>query len=95
MTYNTSPTLEKQTCTDYVDFGKCQDIFGQFSWTINDSNYLDFKLNVFKKESKDTELRLSEHFATGETDFVAADNFLRGQNLSPVLQSTLSKDMEE
>ena len=42
----------------------------------------------------------------GEADFsqfirqrnqlvVAADNFLRGQNLSPVLQSTLSKDMEE
>ena len=26
---------------------------------------------------------------------VAADNFLREQNLSPVLQSTLSKDMEE
>ena len=42
----------------------------------------------------------------GEVDFnqfirqknqlvVAADNFLREQNLSPVLQSTLSKDMEE
>ena len=26
---------------------------------------------------------------------VAADNFLREQNLSPVLQSTFSKDMEE
>ena len=42
----------------------------------------------------------------GEADFnqfirqrnqlcVAADNFLREQNLSPVLQSTLSKNMEE
>ena len=42
----------------------------------------------------------------GEADFnqfirqrkqlvVAADNFLRKQNLSPLLQSTLSKDMEE
>ena len=42
----------------------------------------------------------------GEVDFsqlirqrnqlvVAADNFLNEQNLSPVLQSTLSKDMEE
>ena len=42
----------------------------------------------------------------GEADFnqfirqtnklvVAADNFLKEQNLSPVLQSTLSKDMEE
>ena len=27
--------------------------------------------------------------------FVAADNFLRDQKMSPVLQSTLSKDMEE
>ena len=27
--------------------------------------------------------------------FLAADNFLREQNLSPVLQPTLSKDMEE
>ena len=27
--------------------------------------------------------------------FVAADNFLSEQNLSPVLKSTLSKDMEE
>ena len=42
----------------------------------------------------------------GEADFnqfirqrnqliVAADNFLREENLSPVLQSTLCKDMEE
>ena len=42
----------------------------------------------------------------GEADFkqsirqrnqlvIAADNFLRDQNLSPVLQCTLSKDMEE
>ena len=45
-------------------------------------------------------------FQMGEADFnqfirqrnqlvVAADNFLREQSLSPVLQSTLSKDMEE
>ena len=47
-----------------------------------------------------------ENLSMGEADFkqfirqrnqlvVAADNFLREQNLSPVLQSTLSKDMEE
>ena len=46
------------------------------------------------------------HFSMGEADFnqfirqenqlvVAADNCLREQNLSPVLQSTLSKDLEE
>ena len=48
----------------------------------------------------------SQKFSMGEAGFnqfirqrnqlvVAADNFLREQNLSPVLQSTLSKDMEE
>ena len=31
MTYNTTASLDKLTCTDYVDFGKCQDRFGQFS----------------------------------------------------------------
>ena len=50
-----SPTLDKETSTDYVDFGKCQDRFGQFSWTQNDSNYLDIKLKVFKIVSKDAE----------------------------------------
>ena len=31
MAYNTTKTLNKLTCTDYVDFGKCQDRFGRFS----------------------------------------------------------------
>ena len=52
MAYNITDTLDKLTCTDYVDFGKCQDIFGQFSWTKIDSNYLDVKLKVFKREDK-------------------------------------------
>ena len=30
MAYNTTASLEKLTCTDFVDFGKCQDRFGQF-----------------------------------------------------------------
>ena len=62
MAYNTTASLDKLTCTDYVDFGKSSNKFGRFSWT----KYV-----------------------------VAADNFLRERNLSPVLQSTLSKDMEE
>ena len=93
-------------CTDYVDFGKSQDRFGRFSWSKNDSNYLDVKLKVFKREDKNAEFRLRQNLSMGEADFnqfvrqrnqlvVAADNFLREQNLSPVLQSTLSKDMEE
>ena len=106
MTYNTTETLEKLTCTDYVDFGKCQDRFGRFSWSKNDLKYLEIKLKLFKREDKNAEFRLRQNFSMGEADFnqfirqrnqlvVAADNFLREENLSPVLQSTLSKDMEE
>ena len=106
MAYNTTASLDKLTCTDYVDFGKSLDRFGRFSWTKNDSNYLDIKLKVFKREDKNAEFRLRQNFSMGEADFnqfirqrnqlvVAADKFLREQNLFPILQSTLSKDMEE
>ena len=61
---------------------------------------------MFKKEDKNAEIRLRQNLSMGEADInqfirqtnqlvVAADNFLREQNLSPVLQSTLSKEMEE
>ena len=106
MAYNTTASLDKRTCTNYVDFGKSSDRFGRFSWTKNDSNYLDIKLKVFKREDRNAEFRLRQNLSMGEADFnqffrqryqliVAADNFLREQNLLPVFQSTLSKDMEE
>ena len=106
MAYNTTETLDKLACTDYVDFGKSQDRFGRLSWSKNDSNYLDIKLKVFKREDKNAEFRLRQNLSMGEADFnqfirqrnqlvVAADHFLRQQNLTSVLQSTLSKDMEE
>ena len=106
MAYNTIEPLGKLACTDYVDFGKCQDRFGQFSWSKNDSNYLDIKLQVLEREDKNAELRLRPNFSMGEADFnqfirqrnqlvVAPDNFLREKKLYPFLQSTLSKDMEE
>ena len=106
MAYNTTTSLVKLTCTDYVDFGKSSDRFGRFSWTKNDSTYLDIKLKVFKREDKSAEIGLRQNLSMGEADFnqfirqrnqlvVAADNFIREQNLSPVPQSTLSKDMEE
>ena len=106
MAYNTTETLNKLSCTDYVDFGKSQDRFGRFSWTKIDSNSLDIKLKVFKREDKKAEIRLRQNLSMGEADFsqfsrqrnqlvVAADIFVREQNLSPVLQSTLSEDMEE
>ena len=61
---------------------------------------------MFKGENKNAEFRLRQNLSMGEADFnhfirqknqlvVAADNFLRDENLSPVLQSTLCKDMEE
>ena len=106
MAYNTTAFLDKLACTDYVDFDKSQDRFGKFSWSKNDSNYWDNTLKKFKREDKNAALRLRQNLSMGEADFnqfirqrnqlvVAADNFLREQNLSPVFQSTLSKDMEE
>ena len=102
MAYNTTVFLDKLACTNYVDFGKSQDRFGRFFWSKNDSNYLDNKLKVFKREDKNAEFRLRQNLPMGKADcnqfirqrnqlVVAADNFLREQNLSPVLQSTLSK----
>ena len=106
MAYNTTVSLDKPTCIDYVDFGKSSYRFGRFFWTKKDSNYLDIKLNVFKREDTNAKFRLRQNLSMGETDFnqffrqrnqlgVAADNFLKEKKLSPVLQSTLSKDMEE
>ena len=106
MAHNTTETLDKLTCTDYVDFGKCQDRFGRFSWSKIDSNYLDIKQRVLKREDKNGEFRLRQNLSMGEVDFnqfirqrnqlvVAADNFRREQNLSPVLQPTLCKDTGE
>ena len=102
MVYNTTATFDNLACTDYVDFGKCQERFGRFFWTKNDSNYLDIKLKVFKRKDKNAEFRLRQNLSMGEADFnqfnrqrnqlvVAADNFLREQTLSPILQSTVQR----
>ena len=67
---------------------------------------MDIKPKVFRREDKNAQFRLRQNFAMGEADFnkfirqrnqlaVAADNFLREQTLLPVLQYSLSKDMEE
>ena len=105
MAYNTTASLDKLTCTDFVDFGKCQDRFGQFSWSKNDSNYLDVKLKVFRKDDS-KEFRLVQNFTMGEADFNqfmqlrnqlvnAAENFAREENLTPVLIPTMSRDIDE
>ena len=51
----TTATLDKLSCTDYVDFGMCQQRFGRNPWSTNYSNYLDIKLKVFKREDKSAE----------------------------------------
>ena len=98
-------SLVKLTSTDYVDFGKCQDRFGQFFWSKNDSNEMDVKLRVFKKDDN-KEFRLVQNLTMREADFeqfmrlrnrrvVAAKIFAREENLTPVLIRTMSKNMDE
>ena len=67
MAYNTTASLDKLTCTDYVNFGKCQDRFVRFSWSKNDSNYLDVKLKVFGKDDK-KDFRLAQNLTMGDTN---------------------------
>ena len=68
MTYNTTAYLDELTCTDYVDFGKYQDRFGRYSLSGNDSNYLDVKLNVFRKDDK-KEFRLVQNLRNWRSRF--------------------------
>ena len=95
MADNTTASLNKLTCTGYVDFGKCQDRFEQFSWSKIDSSYLDVKLKVFKK-GDNKQFRLAENLTIGEGDFnqfirmkkqliLAAEKIAREENSSPVL----------
>ena len=104
MAYNTTASLDKLTCTDYVDFGKCQDRFGRLSSSKNDSNYLDVNLKVFRKDDK-KEFRLVQNLTMGEADFnqfmrlrnqlvKAAENSAQ-ENLTPVLIPTMPKDRDE
>ena len=76
MAYNFIATLNKLACTDYVDFGKCQDSFGWISWSKNSFDYLDVKLKVFKKyENKED--GLPQNLTRGEADF---NQFIRLRN---------------
>ena len=105
MAYNTSASLDKLMFTDYVDVGKCQDRFEQFSWSKNDSSFLDVELKVFKKDDN-KEFPLVQKLTMGEAVFErfmrltkqlvnAAENFAREETLTPVLIPTMSRDMDE
>ena len=81
MAYNTLAFLDQLAGTDYGDFDKCQDRFGQISWSKSSFDYLDVKHKVFKKE-ENKEYRL-------------AQNFSKEESLTPVQVKLLAKDMEE
>ena len=105
MACNTTASLDKLSCTDYVDFGKGQDKFGRNSWSKYSFDYLDVKLKVFKRD-EDKQFRLAQNLTKGEADFnqfirlrtqlnVAVRDFSKEENLPPVQVKLLSKDIEE
>ena len=103
--YTTTATLDKLACTDFVDFGKCQDSFGRISWSKNSFDYMDVKLKVFKRD-ENKQFRLAQNLTMGEADFnqfirlgnqlvVAVRDFSKDENLPLVQVKLLSKVMEE
>ena len=105
MAYSTTASFDKLTCTNSVDFENCQDSFGRFCLSKNDSNYLDVKLSVFKRD-KNRDFPLVQKLTVGEAVFnrfvrfrkqlvIASENFRREVNMSPVLIPTKSKDLDE
>ena len=105
MAYNTTATLDNLACTDYADFGNCQDRFGRISWSGNSFDYLDVKLKVFQKDINN-EFGLAQNLTLRETDFIqflrlrnqlvfAVRDFSKQENLTPVQVKLVAKDMEE
>ena len=75
------------------------------SWSKYDSNYWDLKPKVVKKDDNG-DFCLVQTLTIGEPVFnqlmllrnqlvIAAENFGREENLSPVLKPTKSKDMDD
>ena len=105
MAYNTTATLDKLACIDYVDLGKCQDRFGRISRSKKFFEYLDMKLKVFKSD-ENKQFRLAQNLTMGEADFtqfirlrnqlfVGVRDFNKEANLPLVQVKLLAKDMEE
>ena len=65
MAYKTTASLDKLACTEYKVFGKSQDRCGRISWSKNDSNYLDIKLKMFKREDKNAKFWLRQNLSNG------------------------------
>ena len=86
--YNTTETLGKLACTDYVDFVKCRDRFGRISWFKNSFDYLNVKLKVFKKD-ENKEFRLAQNLTMVEADF---KQFIRLRNQLVVAVRDFNKE---
>ena len=50
MAHNTTASLDNMNCTKYVDFATCQIAIGHNCLSKNDSNYLDVKFEVLKRD---------------------------------------------
>ena len=97
--------MDKLACTEYVDFGKCQERFGRIFRSKKSFDYLDVKLKVFKRD-ENKQFRRAQNLTMGEADFnqfirlrnqlfVAVRDFSKEDNLPPVQVKLLAKDMEE
>ena len=86
---NITASLDKLTYTDYVDSCKSQDRFVPFSLSKSDSNGLDVKLKVIKKDDN-KDFQMVQNLRTREINFnqlmklqnylvVAAKNLRRGK----------------
>ena len=105
MASNTTASLDKLTCIDYVGFGKCQGRFGHFSWSKTHSNYLVVKFKVFKKDDN-RDYRLVQNLTMRESivnqflrlrsqQVIATDNF-GGEQILPYIQlPAISKNLDE
>ena len=90
MASNTTASLDKFTCTEYVDLKKIKDRLEEISLSKNDSNYLDVNLKKFKRDDN-RDFRLVQILTFGEADYNrfirlrkqlvnAAENYGREEN---------------
>ena len=105
MAYNTTTTLDKLACTDYVVFGEGQDRFGQKTQSKNSIDYSDVELKMFRKDGN-KQFRLARNLTMREADViqfsrlrnqlvVALRDFSEEENLPAVLVKLLANDVEE
>ena len=103
--HNPTASLEKLACANYVDFGKRQNKLGQFFWSRKDSNHLDEKLKVLRKDDKKA-IRLVQNLTMAGADFsqfmqlrnqlvIKTEKIAGKENLPPVVIPTMSKNMDE